>query len=106
LLWMLRCALHPPIIASDHRVRFARAWREEFFEAPKWNFEAVALLDRLTNTVDEIHPRLLEAYAWEGDGLSGAETQSEMLRGVIFDWAPQTASEFVSEFISKMTSGT
>jgi hypothetical protein len=28
-----------------------------------------------------------------------------MLRGVAFDWAPQTASEFVSEFISKMTSG-
>jgi len=82
--------------------------REQAIDYPddKWNFEAVALLDRLTNTVDEIHPRLLEAYAWEGDGLSGAETQSEMLRAVAFDWAPQTASEFVSEFISKMRSGT
>jgi hypothetical protein len=84
--------------------------REQAIDYPddKWNFEAVALLDRLANTVDEIDPRLLEAYAgfWKGDGLSGAETQSEMLRGVAFDWAPQTASEFVSEFISKMTSGT
>jgi hypothetical protein len=49
--------------------------------------EAVALLDRLANTVDEIDPRLLEAYVgfWEGEGLSGAETQSEMLRGVAFN---------------------
>jgi hypothetical protein len=83
--------------------------REQAIDYPddKWNFEAVALLDRLANTVDEIDPRLLEAYAgfWEGDGLSGAETKSEMLRGVAFDWAPQTASEFVSEFISKMSQG-
>ena len=39
--------------------------REQAIDYPddKWNFEAVALLDRLANTVDEIDPRLLEAYA-------------------------------------------
>ena len=65
------------------------------------------LLERLANTVDQIDPRLLEAYVgfWERDGLPG-KTQTEMLRGVAFNWAPQTASEFISEFNSKMTSGT
>ena len=39
--------------------------REQAIDYPddKWNFEAVALLDRLANTVDEIDPRLLEAVA-------------------------------------------
>jgi hypothetical protein len=96
---------------SAPRPRLAHPIRTPVRETPLGAHRAVAevgLLDRLANTVDEIDPRLLEAYAgfWEGDGLSGAETQSEMLRGVAFDWAPQTASEFVSEFISKMTSGT
>ena len=98
------------VTLTNEFLKTANWRREQAIDYPddKWNFEAVALLDRLANTVDEIDPRLLEAYAgfWEGDGLSGAETQSEMLRGVAFDWAPQTASEFVSEFISKMTSGT
>src|SRR5437588_637097 len=73
--------------------------REQAIDYPddKWNFEAVALLDRLANTVDEIDPRLLEAYAgfWEGDGLSGAETQSEMLRGFV-QFCP-VVSNFVHE---------
>jgi hypothetical protein len=106
-------ALHLKITHSIPRrpefLKTANWRREQAIDYPddKWNFEAVVLLERLANTVDEIDPRLLEAYVglWERDGLSGAETQTEMLRGVAFNWAPQTASEFVSEF-SKMTSGT
>jgi hypothetical protein len=98
------------VILKNEFMKTANWRREQAIDYPddRWNFEAVVLLERLANTVDEIDPRLLEAYVglWEGDGLSGAETQSEMLRGVAFTWAPQTASEFVSEFISKMTSGT
>ena len=103
-------AAETAVILKNEFMKTANWRREQAIDYPddRWNFEAVVLLERLANTVDEIDPRLLEAYVglWEGDGLSGAETQSEMLRGVAFTWAPQTASEFVSEFISKMTSGT
>ena len=82
-----------------HRVSETANWRrQQAIDYPddKWNFEAVVLLEQLANTVDEIDPRLLEAYVgfWERDGLSPAETQTEMLRGVAFNWAAQTASEF------------
>jgi hypothetical protein len=98
------------VILKNEFLKTANWRREQAIDYPddKWNFEAVVLLERLANTVDEIDPPLLEAYVGlcERDGLSGAETQTEMLRGVAFNWAPQTASEFVSEFNSKMTSGT
>src|SRR5260370_34796428 len=81
--------------------------REQAIDYPddKWNFEAVALLDRLANTVDEIDPRLLEAYVgfWEGEGLSGAETQSEMLRGAALERGAQTAHGFCFELLTKTT---
>ena len=97
------------VILKKEFLKTANWRREQAIDYPddKWNFEAVVLLEQLANTVDEIDPRLLEAYVgfWERDGLPG-KTQTEMLRGVAFNWAPQTASEFVSEFNSKMASGT
>ena len=75
------------VTLTNEFLKTANWRREQAIDYPDdtWNFEAVALLDRLANTVDEIDPGLLEAYAgfWEGDG-SGVETQSEMLRGVAF----------------------
>ena len=98
------------VILKNEFLKTANWRREQAIDYPddKWNFEAVVLLERLANTVDQIDPRLLEAYVglWERDGRSGAETQTEMLRRVAFNWAPQTASEFISEFNSKMASGT
>ena len=66
------------VILKNEFMKTANWRREQAIDYPddRWNFEAVVLLERLANTVDEIDPRLLEAYVglWEGDGLSGAVT--------------------------------
>jgi hypothetical protein len=100
---------------AKHAKAAAELLKKEFLEEAycrriyhdRWNVEAAALLERLANTVDEIDPALLVAYVelWEGSNRE-AITLSNMLREIGFQRAPQTASEFVSEFISKMTSGT
>jgi hypothetical protein len=69
------------------------------------NLEAAELHEQLASTVDQIEPALLEAYIKareEGDFYAG-ETFSEMTRTVGFEWAPKTATEFLSEFIERIT---
>jgi hypothetical protein len=86
-------------------------WREEkAVEYPNdaRNLEAVKLLKELAATVDQVNPALLNAYAelWDDkDPLREHEEHSDMLRTIGFQWAPDNATEFVTTFIRKMTSG-
>lgn len=70
------------------------------------NLKAVAALERLASTVDQIKPDVLKAYAelFEEDTVEKeVEVHNEMLRCIGFHWTPSTATEFVTEFISKVT---
>jgi hypothetical protein len=79
--------------------------REKAAEYPddKRNLEAVTALERLADTVDQIEPDLLGAYIELWEDAIEAEEYSEMLRTIGFQWEPKTATEFVREFIAKMT---
>jgi hypothetical protein len=61
------------------------------------------LLLGLAGTVDQIEPSLLSAYAELWEGPVESEVHSELLREVGFTFWPDTAAEFVSRFISKLT---
>ena len=91
--------------------------RDEFLATAEWrhqkaaeypgdkrNPEAAALLGRLASTTDQVEPHLLNAYLELWEDLLEAEEHSEMLRTVGFQWARQTATEFVREFIKRFTS--
>src|SRR5207245_5512296 len=58
LLPMTR-SLHPPISACAHRVRFVGTWREEFFEAPKWQKASAGRFTRSMPAVYEGQDRTL-----------------------------------------------
>ena len=65
--------------------------------------EAMQLLAALAATVDQIEPSLLAAYAELWEGPVEFEAHAELLREVGFGFWPNTAAEFVSRFISKLT---
>src|SRR5271166_4766315 len=113
-------------IADQLEIELSNAaeWRrEKAIEHPNdgRNVEAAKILDRLSQTVKQVEPTILAAYAelFEDDlrdaernnepGLvespqSGSRTRhNELLREVGFHWSPETATEFVSRFISEMT---
>jgi hypothetical protein len=88
---------------------YTAEWRrQKAIEYPddERNLEAAALLERLANTVDQLDATVLRAYVelWRDDECyERGETHREMLGGIGFQWAPETATEFVREFIEKMT---
>lgn len=65
------------------------------------NVEAAEILDRLARTVKQVDPTILAAYAELLNDLKDSEQKSELLREIGFHWWPQTATEFVSRFISE-----
>jgi hypothetical protein len=65
------------------------------------NVEAAEILDRLARTVKQVDPAMLAAYAALFDDLQDSERKSELLRQIGFHWWPETATEFVSRFISE-----
>jgi hypothetical protein len=67
------------------------------------HMDAMQLLLGLAGTVDQIEPSLLSAYAELWEGPVESEVHSELLREVGFTFWPDTAAEFVSRFISKLT---
>jgi len=71
----------------------------------KRNIEAAKILDRLAATVHEIDAATLRAYFELFNDLLDSERYSEMLRRVGFHSWPETASDFVSEFIAESTGG-
>jgi hypothetical protein len=79
--------------------------REEATKTPldERYYEAMKLLAALADTVDQIEPSLLAAYAELWEGPVESEAHSELLRQVGFSFWPSTAAEFVSRFISKLT---
>ena len=62
------------------------------------------MLDRLTKTIKDVDPTLLDAYGslWDDD-VPDSEQHSEMLRLIGFHFFPQTAEEFVKWYITKRT---
>jgi len=65
------------------------------------NIEAAEILDRLARTVKQVDPAKLAAYAALLEDLQASERKSELLHEIGFHWWPQTATEFVSRFISE-----
>ena len=97
----------------------AESLRLDFGETARWrrekaaehaedsrNVEAAELLDRLAKTIKDVDPTLLDAYGslWDDD-VQDLEQHSEMLRLIGFQSFPQTAEEFVREYITKRTGG-
>jgi hypothetical protein len=66
------------------------------------NGDAAKLLDRLAATADQVEAHVVRAYveAW-GDGRDGDE-HAEMLRGVGFNYWPQSATVFLRDFIGRV----
>jgi len=62
-----------------------------------WNFEAVALLERLTNTVDEIDPRMLRHIVGSGERwpVWGRDAKRRCFGGVAFNWGAADATRIV-----------
>src|SRR6478672_5668926 len=96
-------------VAESLRLDFgetARWRREKAAEHPEdsSNVEAAELLDRLAKTIKDVDPTLLDAYGslWDDD-VQDSEQHSEMLRLIGFQSFPQTAEEFVKEYITKRT---
>jgi hypothetical protein len=67
--------------------------------------EAAEMLDRLARTVKQVDPATLAAYAELFDDLNDSERKSELFREIGFHWWPQTATDFVSRFISERPRG-
>ena len=103
------CPLTLPKLLRSLRLDFgetARWRREKAAEHPddSRNVEAAELLDRLAKTIKDVDPTLLDAYGslWD-DEVHDSEQHSEMLRLVGFQFFPQTAEEFVKQYIADRT---
>jgi hypothetical protein len=97
-------------IAESLRLDFgetARWRREKGAEHPEdsRNVEAAELLDRLAKTIKDVDPTLLDAYGALWDDVPDSEQHSEMLRLIGFQSFPQTAEEFVKQYIAVRTGG-
>ena len=70
------------------------------------NIEAAKLLDRLAKTIKDVDPTLLDTYGalWD-DEVQDLEQHSEMLRLIGFHFFPQTAEEFVKQYIADRPGG-
>ena len=70
------------------------------------NIEAAKLLDRLAKTIKDVDPTLLDTYGalWD-DEVQDSEQHSEMLRLIGFHFFPQTAEEFVKQYIADRPGG-
>src|SRR6266508_41867 len=74
-------SLHPPMTACGHRVRFARTWREGFFEVPISLFRR--LLDRRNRLLAWHHAGQREkAGLQDGVGARSEPERERDLRGV------------------------
>ena len=98
-------------IAGSLRLDFgetARWRREKAAEHPEdsRNIEAAELLDRLAKTIKDVDPTLLDTYGalWD-DEVQDSEQHSEMLRLIGFHFFPQTAEEFVKQYIADRPGG-
>jgi hypothetical protein len=98
-------------IAESLRLDFgetARWRREKAAEHPEdsRNIEAAELLDRLAKTIKDVDPTLLDTYGalWD-DEVQDSEQHSEMLRLIGFHFFPQTAEEFVKQYIADRPGG-
>jgi hypothetical protein len=95
--------------------------KDEFLNTAEWrrrkaieypdderNLGAVTLLERLANTVDQVEPSVLRAYVelWRDDECYGGVETVNALRGVGFQRAPKSATDFVRELTEKLTAGT
>jgi hypothetical protein len=67
--------------------------------------DAADVLDQLAATVNDVHPNLLIAYHELIVEAPDRERHIELLRRIGFQGAIQTASEYVSAFISDRTGG-
>jgi hypothetical protein len=89
-----------PECAADWRERKALKYPDD-----ERNLEAAAILDRLIQTIDGIHPAVLNAFgklfSSSDYGLVEAniEAHNETLRQVGFHARPKTAEEFCCDFI-------
>jgi hypothetical protein len=67
--------------------------------------QAANLLEKLATTVDAVKPEIFDAYAeLFGDYYDG-EAHGEMLREIGFSSWPDTATEFVQNYIASRTGG-
>ena len=94
-------------IAESLRLDFGETarWRREKAAAhpeDSRNVEAAELLDGLAKTIKDVDPTLLDAYGalWD-DGIQDSEQHRELLQLIGFHFFPQTAEEFVKEYISR-----
>jgi hypothetical protein len=96
----------------------AEGLKDEFLDTARWRREKAAdnaddernllaadLLEQLADTVNQVESNLLVAYAELGEDCRDFETHSELMRTIGFQWAPESASEVVAKFVSKVTSG-
>ena len=98
------------------------ALRERFLDTARWrrekaqeypadarNLQAAEILEQLVKTVDQVDPSLLVAFGeffdQEGGSFREFESCNEMLRTVGFHWVPESASEFVTEFVGNVATG-
>ncbi|SCB35958.1 hypothetical protein GA0061099_1005400 [Bradyrhizobium yuanmingense] len=75
------------------------------FAQSKGELARAQIFTRLAETVDSIEPGILDAYYDLFEDLPDQETDQELMSGVGRTWVPETASEYVKEFISRRTGG-
>jgi hypothetical protein len=84
------------------RLQFQSA--AEFAESKGDSYRA-AIFTRLAETTESVEPSILDAWADLYDGLPDQEADQEMMSNVGRGWLPETATEYVKEFIARRTGG-
>jgi hypothetical protein len=75
------------------------------FAQSKGDQPRVEIFTRLAETTDSVDPSILEAYYELFEDLPDGESDQEMMADVGRGWVPETATEYVREFISRRTVG-
>jgi hypothetical protein len=75
------------------------------FAQSKGDQRRAEIFTRLAETVDSIEPSVLDAYYDLFADLQDQEADNDIMAGVGRSWLPESATDYVKEFISRRTGG-
>lgn len=89
---------------SDDILKLQFQSAAEFAESKGDSYRA-SIFTRLAETADSVEASVIEAYYELFEDLTDGETDQEMMAQVGSAWIPESATEYVKEFISRRTGG-
>lgn len=89
---------------SDDLLKLQFQGAAEFAQS-KGDLDRAKIFTRLAETADSVDSSLLDAYYELFQDLPDGETDQELMSGIGRSWSPETAAEYVTEFIARRTGG-